>query len=594
MDLSRKNNVIPSPNNIENLKYSRNTISESTCPYTSSWDTPSYLSVDSKLASSDPLALEPKNDNPKPVYIKFSNENDTSFTESISLRRSASETQCNCPFNERKDYENRIPAPSIVNNNIKKQSFKETIASIGPQSIPKKKTGSANFDHSTKTHNTSPYSGSKRVQGGYKLSNSSSNASFFRETRIPFSKSKNSLSETSNVSFTNHNSILATPPRARPRSLYVPFVGYIENPPLPPGKEARDILMALTFTPISENSMNTQKSQAYSKPNYACVMQCNGSHKDTSSSVPSQRSKQLSAITAPFTKHSVTSLSSNCIDYADLKPHNVPYHEGDRQQPGQISQNIPARYEIDLHSHDTSCFGKQGCSKNKSNVTNRSNIHGAASYPRVANAANYQVISPASSHRPYLSASAKEQKNEPKEESKTINPAKINFDENSEAINRESLITPLYFPTHPSNHSENIVVRVAHPPVLYPPSHIYCCRERMTQSASEHSTSNICRPDKSKNVSKNSKMIQKTYNSTFEERRCYDTVTSVSSRDSFSSLSETSSFTSLHSNLDDHILSNHASTNGLTNKPYSNEHRDYIKLESIREKSPFSPFPDEI
>ena len=593
MDLSRKNNVIPSPNNVENLKYSRNTISESTCPYTSSWDTPSYLSVDSKLASSDPLALEPKNDNPKPVYIKLANENDTSFTESISLRRSACETQCNCPFNERKDYENRMPAPSIVDNNINKHSFKETIASIGPQSIPKKKTGSANLDHSTKTHNTSLYSGSKRVQGGYKLSNSSSNASFFRETRIPFSKSKNSLSETSNVSFTNHNSILATPPRARPRSLYVPFVGYIENPPLPPGKEARDILMALTFTPISENSMNTQKGKAYSKPNYACVMQCNGSHKDTSSSVPSQGSKQLSAITAPFTKHSVTSLSSNCIDYADLKPHNVPYHEGDRQQPGQIYQNIPAKYEIDLHSHDTSCFGKQGCSKNKSNVTNRSNIHGAASYPKVANAAHCQVTSPASSHMPYLSASAKEQKNEPKEESKTINPAKIYFDENSEAINRESLITPLYFPTHPSNHSENIVVRVAHPPVLYPPSHIYCSRERMTQSASEH-TSHICRPDKSKNVPKNSNMIQKTYNSTFEERRCYDTVTSVSSRDSFSSLSETSSFTSLHSSLDDHILSNHASTNGLTNKPYSNEHRDYIKLESIREKSPFSPFPDEI
>ena len=125
-------------------------------------------------------------------------------------------------------------------------------------------------------------------------------------------------------------------------------------------------------------------------------MQCNGSHKDTSSSVPSQGSKQLSAITAPFTKHSVTSLSSNCIDYADLKPHNVPYHEGDRQQPEQIYQNIPAKYEIDLYSHDTSCFGKQGCSKNKSNVTNRSNIHGAASYPKVANAANYQVISHAS------------------------------------------------------------------------------------------------------------------------------------------------------------------------------------------------------
>lgn len=593
MDLSRKNNVIPSPNNIENIKYSRNAISESTCTYTSSYDTPSYLSRDSELASSDPLALEPKNDNPKPFYIKFANKNETSFTKSTSLRRSASETQCNCPSNERKDYENRIQVPSIVNNNIKKQSFKETIVPFGPQSIPKKKTSSADLDHSTKKHNTSLYSGSKRVQGGYKLSNSSSNASFFRETRIPFSKSKNSLSETANMSFTNHNSILATPPRARPRSLYVPFVGNIENPPLPPGKEARDILMALTFTPISENSMNNQKGIAYSKPNYACVMQCNGSYKDTSSSVPSQGSKQLSAITAPFAKHSETSLSSNCIDYANLKPQNVPYHESNLQQPGQIYQNIPTRYEIDLHSHDTSCFGKQRCSKNRSNVANRSNIHGAASYPKVANAAHYQVTSPASSHMPYLSASAKEQKHEPKEESKTINPAKIYFDENSEAISRERLITPLFFPTHPSNHSENIVVRVAHPPVLYPPSNLYCSRERMTQSASEH-TSNICRPDKSKNVPKNSKMIQKTYNSTFEERRCYDTVTSVSSRDSFSSLSETSSFTSLHSNLDDHILSNHASTNGLTNKPYSNEHRDHIKLESIREKSPFSPFPDEI
>ena len=593
MDLSRKNNVIPSPNNIENIKYSRNAISESTCTYTSSYDTPSYLSRDSELASSDPLALEPKNDNPKPFYIKFANKNETSFTKSTSLRRSASETQCNCPSNERKDYENRIQVPSIVNNNIKKQSFKETIVPFGPQSIPKKKTSSADLDHSTKKHNTSLYSGSKRVQGGYKLSNSSSNASFFRETRIPFSKSKNSLSETANMSFTNHNSILATPPRARPRSLYVPFVGNIENPPLPPGKEARDILMALTFTPISENSMNNQKGIAYSKPNYACVMQCNGSYKDTSSSVPSQGSKQLSAITAPFAKHSETSLSSNCIDYANLKPQNVPYHESNLQQPGQIYQNIPTRYEIDLHSHDTSCFGKQRCSKNRSNVANRSNIHGAASYPKVANAAHYQVTSPASSHMPYLSASAKEQKHEPKEEYKTINPAKIYFDENSEAISRERLITPLYFPTHPSNHSENIVVRVAHPPVLYPPSNLYCSRERMAQSASEH-TSNICRPDKSKNVPKNSKMIQKTYNSTFEERRCYDTVTSVSSRDSFSSLSETSSFTSLHSNLDDHILSNHASTNGLTNKPYSNEHRDHIKLESIREKSPFSPFPDEI
>ena len=593
MDLSRKNNVIPSPNNIENINYSRNVISESTCTNTSSWDTPSYFSGDSELASSDPLALAPKNDNPKPFYIKFANKNDTSFTKSTSLRRSASEIQCNCLSNERKDYENRIQVPSIVNNNTKKQSLKETIAPFGPQSTPKKKTGSADFDHSTKKHNTSLYSGSKRVQGGYKLSNSSSNASFFRETRIPFSKSKNSLSEAANMSFTNHNSILATPPRARPRSLYVPFVGYIENPPLPPGKEARDILMALTFTPISENSMDNQKGIAYSKPNYACVMQCNGSYKDTCSSVPSQGSKQLSAITAPFAKHSVTSLSSNCIDYANLKPQNVPYHEGDRQQPGQIYQNIPTRYEIDLHSHDTSCFGKQRCSNIKSNVANRSNIHGAASYPQVANAANYQVTSPASLHMPYLSASAKEQKHEPKEESKTINPAKIYFDENSEAISRERLITPLYFPTHPSNHSENIVVRVAHPPVLYPPSNIYCSRERMTQSASEH-TSNICRPDKSKNVPKNSKMIQKTYNSTFEERRCYDTVTSVSSRDSFSSLSETSSFTSLHSNLDDHILSKHASTNGLTNKPYSNEHRDYIKLESIREKSPFSPFPDEI
>ena len=593
MDLSRKNNVIPSPNNIENIKYSRNAISESTCTYTSSYDTPSYLSRDSELASSDPLALEPKNDNPKPFYIKFANKNETSFTKSTSLRRSASETQCNCPSNERKDYENRIQVPSIVNNNIKKQSSKETIVPFGPQSTPKKKTGSADLDHSTKKHNTSLYSGSKRVQGGYKLSNSSSNASFFRETRIPFSKSKNSLSETANMSFTNHNSILATPPRARPRSLYVPFVGNIENPPLPPGKEARDILMALTFTPISENSMNNQKGIAYSKPNYACVMQCNGSYKDTSSSVPSQGSKQLSAITAPFAKHSETSLSSNCIDYANLKPQNVPYHESNLQQPGQIYQNIPTRYEIDLHSHDTSCFGKQRCSKNRSNVANRSNIHGAASYPKAANAAHYQVTSPASSHMPYLSASAKEQKHEPKEESKTINPAKIYFDENSEAISRERLITPLFFPTHPSNHSENIVVRVAHPPVLYPPSNLYCSRERMAQSASEH-TSNICRPDKSKNVPKNSKMIQKTYNSTFEERRCYDTVTSVSSRDSFSSLSETSSFTSLHSNLDDHILSNHASTNGLTNKPYSNEHRDHIKLESIREKSPFSPFPDEI
>ena len=592
MDLSKKDNVIPSPNDTENIKYSRNANFKSTCPYTSSWDTPSYFSGDPELTSSDLLALEPKNNNSTPFYTKFANKNDTFFAESTSLRRSASETQCNCPSNERKDYENKIPVPSIVNNNIKKQSFKEAMAPFGSQGIPKKNIGSADFDHSTKKQNTSFYSDSTRAQGGYKLSNSSSNASFFRESHNPFSKSKNSLSETTNVFFSNHNSILATPPRARPRSLYVPFVGYIENPPLPPGKEARDLLMALTFTPICENSMNNQKEVEYSSPKYAYVMPCeDGSHKDTSSSVSSQRSKELNVINAPFTTHSVKRVSSNCIDHADLKPHNVSYHVGDRQQP---YQNIPTRYEKELHSHDTSCFGKQRCSNNKSNATNRWNyIHGTATYPKVEDAAKYQVVSSASQHMPYLSASAKEQKHAPKEENKKINLAKRYSDENSEATSKERMITPLYFPTHPSNHSENIVVRIAHPPVLYPPSNIYRSRERMTRPASEH-TSNICRPNKSKYVPKTSNMIQKTYNSSFEERRCYDTVTSVSSRDSFSSLSETSSFTSLHSSVEDHILSNHASTNGLTNKPYSNEHRDYIKLESIREKSPFSPFRDDI
>lgn len=69
--------------------------------------------------------------------------------------------------------------------------------------------------------------------------------------------------------FPSQLSLLSTPrtpplsvsPRPRPRSLYVPFQGCIESPPLPPGKAARDILNAMSFAPTHESySMDELKS----------------------------------------------------------------------------------------------------------------------------------------------------------------------------------------------------------------------------------------------------------------------------------------------------------------------------------------------
>ncbi|XP_059084323.1 serine/threonine-protein kinase 10-like isoform X3 [Tigriopus californicus] len=69
--------------------------------------------------------------------------------------------------------------------------------------------------------------------------------------------------------FPSQLSLLSTPktpplsvsPRPRPHSLYVPFQGCIESPPLPPGKAARDILNALSFAPTHESySMDELKS----------------------------------------------------------------------------------------------------------------------------------------------------------------------------------------------------------------------------------------------------------------------------------------------------------------------------------------------
>jgi hypothetical protein len=61
------------------------------------------------------------------------------------------------------------------------------------------------------------------------------------------------LSETVHHSADKKNIKPMSPPTPRPRSLYVPFIGYVEAPPLPPGKEARDILMALSFAPIERS-----------------------------------------------------------------------------------------------------------------------------------------------------------------------------------------------------------------------------------------------------------------------------------------------------------------------------------------------------
>jgi len=61
------------------------------------------------------------------------------------------------------------------------------------------------------------------------------------------------------------------PPPARPRSLYVPFIGCVDKPPEPPGRAARDILHALSYAPTSssQGSLSSSRSSGGASSSWA-------------------------------------------------------------------------------------------------------------------------------------------------------------------------------------------------------------------------------------------------------------------------------------------------------------------------------------
>lgn len=96
----------------------------------------------------------------------------------------------------------------------------------------------------------------KKAPSNYGLSLSSSTSSFFADKTSTAAALRKSHRYSM---FEDLMAVRRTPPHLesvrsiRPRSMYVPFVGCVQSPILPPGKEARDILKALSFSPTPEN-----------------------------------------------------------------------------------------------------------------------------------------------------------------------------------------------------------------------------------------------------------------------------------------------------------------------------------------------------
>ena len=80
--------------------------------------------------------------------------------------------------------------------------------------------------------------------------------SISRPTSSPTPSSYSSVSPfTSRHSLTSSQPSLTpqSPPVPRPKSLYVPFVGCVDAPRVPPGQAARDILHAMSYAPTHES-----------------------------------------------------------------------------------------------------------------------------------------------------------------------------------------------------------------------------------------------------------------------------------------------------------------------------------------------------
>ena len=320
---------------------------------------------------------------------------------------------------------------------------------------------------------------SEGARENYSLSLSSSNSSFFDDNLAVINRSKSTSSDTTRHSIIKNISVHRSPVSSRPQSLYVPFIGRIETQSQPPGKQARDILMALSYPPIQDDNEYCHSQVASKYPVLSCQ----------SSPIPPL---------SPF---------------VNAKRSHLPL--------GDVTYDI------------------------ENNVS----------------------------------------------------------EENKHSSSTGSFTPPLYSPTHPLNHSENTVIRVSHPPVVYPPLGIMQSNLKV-KCPLPQMKSPTCERRKSygsTSMSNCSTISQNSHSSSSGQQTSSEVSKSLSSFGSFSSSSIASSHNHhcneaitlpLNHNSSNYCLdSNGSNPQNSPSQANKNKHyyqTDHSRLESIRETSPSS------
>ena len=443
--------------------------------------------------------------------------------------------------------------------------------------------------------------GKRRVRDNYRLSTSSSTSSFFGDTNcVPLNRSKTALSETLHQ---KHPKKPLSPPPPRPRSLYVPFVGYVETSPLPPGKEARDILNALSYAP-TENVTQYQTQLTVDR-NSSSSSQCLCSHqKGSQSSLSSCGSKASSATATRYL--SAVPVSPNTVGRA-------PNFHASTRLPSipQYSLQDGLNHHMSSAASMTNIYRYHDSHLNVSKTVSGYRPKPSLSYS-TANIIDSSTLT--SSPIPPLSPLVVAKRSF----STDVNTTNLIDNGPTGYIKSSNPPPPAFSPTHPLHHSENTPIKVTHPPILYPPPDYLLpssgnrekllltpTRHRYSNGGSSSSGSSYHKRNKScsSNISMHSQMSGTSSSAT--GLSSFETAKSTSSFSSFMSASNnpssldqnSSSLKSTNpSNSNSSLTSNNssstssASPKNLHRNPSQNSHTNCgTQLESIRETSPYCP-----
>lgn len=219
---------------------------------------------------------------------------------------------------------------------------------------------------------------------------------------------------------------LSRSPTARPKSLYIPFQGCVETPPPPPGRAARDILNALSYAPTHERYSSSQEEV----------------FKSSQGSLSSSRSSGASW---------ASSAGSMSPKFSNVLP-CIP------QSPPRLRSKSSSMATLMAAASSSSAGG--GATPT-SPLPGGSCHHGQLHARRIT-ADNIILPLSYSTQELLLHVGS----NSPPKPSSPVT------DFRTRMISQPSLAEPVYSPTNPLNHSENLALHVMHPPVIQPPPDI--------------------------------------------------------------------------------------------------------------------------